>query len=249
MPSTDTLTIHYTRLADSYDRFLYYSDDFVRRQTRMMIDKLALRAEDRFVDLGGGTGMYTLDIMQQVPLRHATVVDPFPEMLAAIPADAGVEAVVATALDFSEQVRGYDKVLIKEAVHHVRDRARLFANLYRRLSPGGRLLLVHVPPQLDYPVFRAALERSKTWLCDPDDLTEELRAAGFSVERDGLDYRHELPKEHYFRMVENCYMSVLTSFSEEELQAGLREMAERYKNTDTLTFNDHFDYLTAVKPE
>ena len=56
MPATDTLTLHYTRLADSYDQFLYYSDDFVRRQTDMMIDKLRLRPTDRFRRRNGRCG-------------------------------------------------------------------------------------------------------------------------------------------------------------------------------------------------
>ncbi|MGH6885961.1 MAG: hypothetical protein ACREGK_07795, partial [Geminicoccales bacterium] len=61
---------HYDNLADNYDLFLRYSPDFVRKLTQKMIGKLQLREDDRLVDLGGGTGIYALDILEQVALRH-----------------------------------------------------------------------------------------------------------------------------------------------------------------------------------
>lgn len=240
---------HYQRLAGKYDEFLHYSDDFVRWHTSRMIECLQLGPDDALVDLGGGTGMYTLDILDQVSVRTpVVVVDPFPEMLACIPDDANVERVPADALAFSEEPRRYDKVLVKEAIHHVEERERLFANLYRRLPPGGRVLLVHVPPELDYPLFQAALERSRTWHANPDELEAALRASGFEVERERRVYRHRLPKELYLRMVQDRYMSLLSSFPEDELARGLEEMRRAYDGTEVLEFDDRFDYLTGVKP-
>lgn len=248
--TTDVIQRHYRRLAQSYDDLLYYSGDFVRCVSAKIVEKLCLHADDAFVDLGGGTGMYTADILEQVSLRHpVTLVDPFPEMLAKAPAELPIRRVCMDALTFSAQPGHYDKILMKESVHHVQDRPALFRNLHARLNPGGVLLLVHVPPVIDYPLFEAALERSKTWHADPDELTGQLEAAGFTVERDAFDYRHVIDKEAYFRMVRNRYMSLLSSFSDEELAAGLREMVETYADREMLEFNDHFDYLTAVKPE
>jgi ubiquinone/menaquinone biosynthesis C-methylase UbiE len=239
---------HYQRLGTSYDQYLHYSGHFVRSLTSKMIACLQLTQGDVLVDLGGGTGMYTADILAQVPLRRpAILVEPFAEMLANVPEDLPIECVAKDALAFSREPRRYDKVLMKEAVHHVCDQPSLFANLHARLSPGGRFLLVHVPPDLDYPLFEAALERSRTWHADPQHLALRLRAAGFAVERDRLDYRHEIPKPHYFRMVEGRYMSLLSSFSDAELRAGLTEMAERHADRDTLEFTDRFDYITAIK--
>lgn len=239
---------HYRHLADNYDDFLVYSDDFVRSLSSKMVAKLRLARHDRLIDLGGGTGIFAKDILRQVALEHPiTLVDPFDEMLAHARDYPGLEGVCMDALEFSEQPMRYDKVLIKEAVHHVGDRARLFRNLYANLSERGVLLLVHVPPRLDYPLFDRALERSLSWHADPDELVRLLGDAGFEVERDALDYPQVIPKEKYFRMVEGRYMSLLTSFSDDELEAGLAEMAERYADRDVLEYTDHFDYLTASK--
>lgn len=246
--TTDVIDQHYPRLAQSYDDLLSYSGDFVRCVSAKIVEKLRLHCDDAFVDLGGGTGMYTADILEQVPLHHpATLVDPFPEMLAKAPPQLPIRRVCMDALTFSAQPGRYDKILMKESVHHVQDRPLLFRNLHARLNPGGILLLVHVPPVIGYPLFEAALERARTWHADPDELTRQLEAAGFTVERDALDYRHVIDKQAYFRMVRNRYMSLLSSFSDEELAAGLREMGKTYADRDVLAFNDHFDYLTATR--
>lgn len=246
--SSEVLDEHYRNLADDYDEFLHYSDDFVRILTAKMVDHLDLGEEDRLADIGCGTGIYSLDILQQVDLKHPIFgVDPYPEMLAAIPDWANIEPIATTALEFSREGRAYDKVLIKEGIHHVRKREEFFANVHGSLPDGGRMLLVHVPPDVDYPLFEAALERCLEWHADPDVLEAQLAATGFTVERDAVDIHHEIPTAHYLRMVANCYMSVLTSFEKGELEAGLDEMRGLYGHMDTLRFVDHFDYITAIK--
>ncbi|MGH6900386.1 MAG: class I SAM-dependent methyltransferase [Geminicoccaceae bacterium] len=239
---------HYQRLGASYDNYLHYSHDFVRCLTSKMMSSLDLQEDDLLVDLGGGTGIYTADILAQIRLRHPVIlVEPIAKMLANVPTDLPVERVARDALAFSTEARRYDKILMKEAVHHVSDQPTLFANLHARLGSGGRFLLVHVPPELDYPLFEAALARSRTWHADPTRLAERLREAGFAVERDRLDYRHVIPKQRYFRMVEGRYMSLLSSFPDDELQAGLAAMAERYADREVLEFTDRFDFITAIK--
>ncbi|MGH9162570.1 MAG: class I SAM-dependent methyltransferase, partial [Vicinamibacteraceae bacterium] len=111
---TETVQEHYSRLAERYDDYLHYSDDFVRSLTSKMIETLRLRTGDRFVDLGCGTGMYSLDILDQVALVHPIIgVDPFPQMLAKIPKEAPIKAVALDALAFSAQEGTYDKILMK----------------------------------------------------------------------------------------------------------------------------------------
>ncbi len=239
---------HYTRLAERYDDFLYYSPEFVRALTSKMIEMLELRDTDTLVDLGCGTAMYSLDILKQIQLKEKVIaVDPFPEMLSKVPLEANVRTVQADAQDFAKRPDTFDKILIKEAVHHIQDRKQLFKNLYERLCKNGILLLVHVPPEVEYPIFEKALERCKNWHADPDELVEDMKEAGFYVERSALRYPHAIPKRKYFEMVRSCYMSSLTSLDECDIEDGLKEMEEKYREQEELHFHDHFDYLKAVK--
>ena len=244
----EVIDTHYRRLAKQYDQFLYYSPRFVRSLTEKMIEQLRLKPSDRLVDLGCGTGMYSLDICQQVPLQSPVLaVDPYAEMLAHIPSDAPLVPLKLDALGFARRPGTYDKILMKEAVHHVDDRAALFEGLRQRLAVGGRLLLVHVPPNVQYPLFRRALERCLEWHANPDELVRLLEAAGYEVQRDALDYEHEIPTDHYLAMVEGRYMSALSSLTDEEMEVGLAEMRANHAERDTLRFVDHFDYITAIK--
>ena len=239
---------HYRRLGADYDRFLLYSPEFVRTVTTKMVEMLDLQQDDRLVDLGAGTGMYSLDILEQVPLRFPVIaLEPFEEMIQHMPESSRIEPLVQDAVSFAKEPREYSKVLMKEMIHHIDKKEELFSNLRDHLIGDGRMLLVHVPPQLDYPLFHRALERCETWHADPDELVRILEKVGFEVARDGLDYPHAIPKDHYFRMVRGQYMSALTSFSSEEIEEGITEMESTYANRETLEFNDHFDYISATK--
>ena len=247
-PMQQVIDKHYRRLAKEYDEFLYYSPRFVRALTAKMIEKLRLSETDVLADIGCGTGMYSLDVLKQVSLKAKIIgVDPCHEMLAQIPDKAPITPIAEDALEYSRREVNYNKVLIKEAIHHVHRKDEFFGNVHRNLSAGGIMVLVHVPPAVQYPLFDAALERCLGWHADPDELVQLLQDAGFQVEHDALDYQHSISRNHYFKMVQSCYMSVLTSFSQDELETGLAEMNAKYVDQDTLEFVDHFDYLTATK--
>lgn len=239
---------HYQRMAERYDSYLSYSGDFVKDLAETIVEMLKIQPEDRFADVGGGTGLYTKAILDLVPLKNRPlVVDPIGPMLEAAPDDLDAELVQAGAVEFVEQPGTYDKILMKETVHHIQDRARLCAGFYERLAPGGAVLLVHIPPKIDYPLFDAALERSLTWHANPDDLVALLEGAGFAVSRDRYEHHHSIGKDVYFQMVEHQYMTLLSSFTSDEIAAGLEEMAERYRDTDRLEFTDRFDCILGHK--
>ncbi|MCA6107056.1 class I SAM-dependent methyltransferase [Bradyrhizobium cenepequi] len=213
-----------------------------------MIEQLRLNEDDTLVDLGCGTCIYSLDILKQVALKRPVIgVDPYAEMLAKVPDDAPIRPIVMDGFEFSKEEGIYDKILIKETIHHIADRSKLFANLHARLAPGGVLLLVHVPPDVQYPLFQKALERCRSWHADPHELFEQLQRAGFRVQWNSVDFPHAIPKERYFKMVEGCYMSALTTLNEHELHDGLVEMKLKYKDVEILEFIDHFDYLAAIR--
>lgn len=248
----DVIDEHYERMADNYDSHLSYSGDFVHTLSRSMVEKLRLSEEDRFVDLGGGTGLYTAAILELVALRHPPLlVDPVAAMLDQASEDLGArklaQGAVAWATDAAAQGETYDKVLMKESIHHIEARAKLLGHLHDCLAPGGALLLVHIPPQIEYPLFTAALERSLEWHADPDELERLVKEAGFDVERETFEYRHRIPREQYVQMVSDQYMSVLSTFSEAEIEAGMAEIEERYGDTDVLEYTDRFECITGRK--
>ena len=245
----DVIEAHYQRMAERNSEYVLDLGDVVPVVAAKMIEMLQLAEDDVVVDLGGGTGIYSAAIVDQVQLRRPIVlVDFSAAMLDQVPENLPVEKVHMDALDFSEQPRRYDKVLIKNMVHHVDDRLTLFRNLYQRLDSGGALLLVHISPKIDYPLFKAARDRALSWHADPDELERLLGAVGFRTEREVVEWPCAVPKEHYFEMVASKYISVLSSFSDEEINEGLREMKKAYCEKEVLEFIEHFDYIVGYKP-
>ena len=49
---------HYDHLAEKYDSLWFYSENFVSFLCQNIINDLDLHPEDKFVDLGCGTGIY-----------------------------------------------------------------------------------------------------------------------------------------------------------------------------------------------
>ncbi len=48
-------------------------------------------------------------------------------------------------------------------------------------------------------------------------------------------------------MVENRYMSLLSTFSDREIQQGLDELKNKYSQRSMLQFNDRFVFITGKK--
>jgi SAM-dependent methyltransferase len=130
----------------------------------------------RSLEIGSGTGYFTLNMMRAGIIERATCTDISPGMLATLSANAKrlglkVKTVVADAerLPFKDQ--SFDLVLGHAILHHIPDLPTAFSELARVLAPGGTLLfagepsrygdrLASVPKRLAgtvAPLWRAAL--------------------------------------------------------------------------------------------
>lgn len=243
---------HYERLAASYDEnWVTNSEAFNGWMSERILEALDLRAGDRVVDLGCGTGIFSNALAAQV--QEVICVDPSSQMLAQLPKTGGVFVPVqASAEDAaSGAVRlPYDQVdaiLIKEALHHVRNRETVVAGLARLLAPGGRMLAVTLPTVIDYPLFRRALEVFTEDQPDPADIAGAMQAAGLAVELTYHTYRRQFARDRYVAMVRNRHMSLLSKFDDIELENGIREI-EREHPEEVLEFDDRFAFVLGRRP-
>ena len=102
----------------------------------------------RALELGCGTGNLTLKLTQRWPNVRLTLVDASQEMIdstRARLADLAPELAQRTTFlcrrfeDLSFDDASFDLVTSCISLHHVADKAPLFANIYRWLAPGGAL--------------------------------------------------------------------------------------------------------------
>jgi len=198
------------------------------------------------VDLGGGTGLYAKAIDDLLtPDVKIICVDPSQEMLDRVNSDR-IETICQEAISFTEESGNYNKVFMKEAIHHIAEKDKLFGNLYRQLPQGGIFLLILLPPTIEYPLFARALKLYEQNQPDYRDLVTQMEKTGFLVTVDLVDYPLAIDRDRYLNMVKMRYMSLLSRFTDAELGQGIEEIQTKYPD-DIFRFNDRFVFLTAMK--
>jgi demethylmenaquinone methyltransferase/2-methoxy-6-polyprenyl-1,4-benzoquinol methylase len=124
---------HFNLIAGLYDRAAQFT------VTEPLIGLLSLSPNSVLLDAGGGTGRIAAALRNMV--REAVVVDLSRGMLRRA-ADKGLEAVRAPAERLPFPSGTFDRVIMLDALHHVLDQGQTAGELWRVLSPGGRLLIV-----------------------------------------------------------------------------------------------------------
>jgi SAM-dependent methyltransferase len=104
----------------------------------------------RSLEIGSGTGYFTLNLLRAGLIGEATCSDISPGMLATLQANAQglglrvhTEPADAEQLPFADQ--SFDLVLGHAVLHHIPDLPRAFAEFERVLAPGGTLLFAGEP--------------------------------------------------------------------------------------------------------
>lgn len=104
----------------------------------------------RSLEIGAGTGYFTLNMLRAGVIGQATCSDISPGMLATLQAnaqrlglDVQTECVDAERLPFADE--SFDLVLGHAVLHHIPDLARAFEEFERVLAPGGTLLFAGEP--------------------------------------------------------------------------------------------------------
>ncbi len=111
------------------------------------------RGYERSLEIGAGTGYFSLNLLQAGVVREATCTDISPGMLRTLSANAerlGLPVKTARAdaesLPFADQ--SFDLVLGHAVLHHLPDLERAFAEFDRVLRPGGRIAFAGEPSRV-----------------------------------------------------------------------------------------------------
>lgn len=238
---------HYDRLAPVYDQNWAYSPDFLEWMSGCILARLRVEPGDRVLDVGCGTGLYARRLAEHAEL--VVCVDPSARMLEQLPDRPRLVAVQASAEDLVVgsplPVDRFEAILVKEAIHHVTDRGAVIGGLARLLAPGGRLLVVMLPTRIDYPLFQAAHDRFRKLQPDPEAIATAMVEAGLAVELSYDEFPLVFPTERYLAMVQDRYMSLLSTFDDEEVDAGVEEIRRRYPG-GRVEFKDRFAFVLGI---
>ncbi|WP_229865305.1 class I SAM-dependent methyltransferase [Streptomyces naganishii] len=247
---------HYDGLAADYDEHWVYGPEYIPWMSARIAEALELRPTDRIADIGSGTGLFAREVARQLrPRRPVLCVDPSEAMLRGLgtPPPPTLTPVVASAEDIAEgrtrlPYERLDAMWLKESVHHVADPAHTLRGLAGRLAPGGRLLVVMLPATIQYPLFAAALARFEELQPDPAVIQGHLRDAGLETRLDHVQHELRIDRDKYLGMVRARYMSLLSTFTDAEIQKGVEEMRAAHPEP-VLVFPDRFAFVLGRRPE
>jgi len=140
------------------------------------------------LEIGAGTGYFSLNLAQLGIIEHPTATDISQGMLDALEASAaGLGVAVRTARTEAEQLpfedESFDLVLGHAVLHHIPELERAFAEFHRVLRPGGAIAFCGEPSRygdrlaalpkraglLAAPLWRRALGASRaSWVANGD---------------------------------------------------------------------------------
>ena len=160
--------------ADGYDAKWGISfGETGRSQVRGKVEKLLGASPGPFaeaLEIGAGTGYFTLNLMQEGIVDAATCTDISPGMLATLERNAAAlglpvstECCDAAALPFADG--SFDLVLGHAVLHHLPDLDRAFAEFVRVLKPGGTLFFAGEPSRGGDRI--AAVPKRAAWKLAP----------------------------------------------------------------------------------
>ncbi len=124
---------HFNLIAGLYDRAGQF------RLSEPLLELLSLSPNDFFLDAGGGTGRVAAALQGLV--REVFVVDISRGMIRHA-AGKGLATVCSPAESLPFPSTSFNKILMMDALHHVRDQRLVAGELWRVLAPGGRILIV-----------------------------------------------------------------------------------------------------------
>jgi SAM-dependent methyltransferase len=172
----DVNTRYHDAAAEHYDtKWGVDYGEVGRTQVRGKLHKLLgrpLPAFGRSLEIGAGTGYFTLNMLQDGVVRSATATDISPGMLDTLQANAArigvaVDTVACDAEELPFADASFDLVLGHAVLHHIPHLDRAFAEFRRVLRPGGRIVFAGEPSRTGdriaaYPK-RAALRAAPAW--------------------------------------------------------------------------------------
>src|SRR6201986_3239765 len=154
----DVNTRYHDVAADSYDAkwgidFGEVGQGQVLGKLRKLLGPELDRGYERSLEIGAGTGYFSLNLLQAGVVSEATCTDISPGMVATLADNArrlGLEVRTARAdaesLPFSDG--SFDLVLGHAVLHHLPNLRRAFAEFHRVLRPGGRIVFAGEPSRL-----------------------------------------------------------------------------------------------------
>lgn len=233
---------HYQNISKNFEKNWFFRPDYVEELASELSLALGLKDGQNFCDLGCGTGNYTSKIVSHSKAKDIRItgvdfsqdmVDQFcKNLLYSTGICSDIEAFINTNSELK-----FDKVLLKEVIHHIKAPKIFFTKLANSMNKGGAGLIATRPQNIDFPFFPAALKKFADGQPSLKQIHGYFEESSTKVLTSHIDMPITLTKDRLFKMIENRFMSIFGPFSESEISRGIDYIDERFKGS-SIKFND-----------
>jgi ubiquinone/menaquinone biosynthesis C-methylase UbiE len=139
-----TPSVDYSIIAGYYDEVRAASPEYLKYWSSKVARLGALNREAKVLDIGCGTGRYTIPIAS-ITGAHVFGIEPSEEMLdAAVKKNTHRDICWGRGVGESLAFRGesFDCVLMTFVLHHIEDKKKAISEMFRVLRPGGRCIII-----------------------------------------------------------------------------------------------------------
>ena len=135
----------------------------------------------------------------------------------------------------------FDLILIKQTIHFFsKKKIRSLLNLAKKkLNKNGQIFIFSLKTKKnEIPCFKTMKSKLLKGLQRDEDLIKLIKNNLKNYKTHSFNFKVNLPKSKYIRMIKNRYISCLLNISDKEIKKGINEIRSNYKNqikfTDTL---------------
>ena len=206
-------------------------------------------ADDSVVDVGGGTSEIGRLLWEKFNLTNPVLcVDPCEAMLEVACKKEGVQTLKATAEEFFSKYsddRQFSKILMTGCYHHFDDPGKVFECVARVLTADGVCLVLGMTSESAPAVLMFTKAKEAFSTADFYQIADLAESKGLRA-RVILDSQPcEIEKGYCFHLIRNRVFSTLSKFSNDEIEDGIREMTERYRECEVIKSEYKF-YLAII---
>ena len=115
------------------------------------------------------------------------------------------------------------------------------------LAENGTVLTITRNQETEYPFFLEAIEKWKQIQPPLELFIKAQEISRFEVTLEEIIYRMYVSKKDWIDMLRNRFWSHLSELEDDLLDKGITELEEKYKDLETLSFNDCLVFLIGRK--
>jgi ubiquinone/menaquinone biosynthesis C-methylase UbiE len=239
---------HYRAIAPYYDELYdYYSEETVGVITKW----LEVSSNDRVADVGAGSGAVSACLWKKADLSFPVlVVDPCLEMIEIARHKEGIATLHGTFRDFlkSSDLVKYNKIYFCGSVHHVVDLPAALREAYKGMMFGSQLLIL----KRDEPILFSRARNAKKTIASKeghaDKYSQYLADAGFKVVTGKEVHARRYIRDEVFESLRQRKYSILSLYSDEEIEEGIAELRETlFKDVTSVIIDEEYVIFKGIK--